>query len=179
MIITPNFVFLQMPRTGSTFCGEMIMDTIPEAVRYEEPPGRSKHNYRKDIPRECKNLTIAGVKRDHFELIESWACLGIWQTRHIDAEGVNRRIDFNEWYGRVKKQFNVDTGLVRAVYAEMFGSDTFFIDFADLNRSLYDFLKSYGYDNKKILARSPVNVNEKKFKSIPLSMVNKIIRAEA
>lgn len=183
MILTPEFVFLQMPRTGSTFCEEVIMGIVPGAKRYLNPPGRSKHNYREDIPDGFRSLPVAGVRRDPLELLDSWGCMGIWQTLHIDIpqEGVNRRIGFEEWHTMAKKQFNVDTGLIKAVYAAMFEpiDDVTFLDFANLNHSLYNFLKGHGYDNEGILGRRPTNVNGKKFRAIPSSMMDEVVRAEA
>lgn len=154
MIIAPDFVFLQLPRSGSTFVGNRILKAIPDAFAYEETIAkrrRGAHNFYTDIPEEHAHLPRYGVKRG---ILNWWAsCYTL-----IRGHGSNRRMaresfeayynDVNRWTAETLEIDSApDFGFNREYRKAMFGDgQTTIFSLVDLSEKLGKLLAPYSAD---------------------------------
>lgn len=183
MILNPKFVFLLMPRTGSTFCEDVLMARAHGSQRYfDHPSERTKHNWHTDIPAEYQGLPIFGVRRDPLDLWASWY-MDMWQN-------VTRE-SFEAYYAeivRLYEQFGVTKpngkGFMATYYSLMFPSEAEFLDFADLNGEMCRLLERFDYPSKGVKDWPAKNIGDKRrgkhwSEIIPPHITEEIRRTEA
>lgn len=77
MLITPDFVFVHMPKTGGTFVVSVLKKLYPNAIELE------KHGTCSDIPPQYAHLPIVSILRNPFDRYVSQYFYGWWR-RHIE-----------------------------------------------------------------------------------------------
>ncbi len=73
MFITPDFVFVHMPKTGGTFVTKMLKKLYPDGIELD------KHGTCSDIPHKYAHLPIVSVLRNPFDRYVSQYFYGWWQ----------------------------------------------------------------------------------------------------
>lgn len=105
MIITPDFVFINNPRTGTTFARKAISAAYfaaaveeplcePQAVREVFLPihrgrgqsGRDHHGTYAQIPRKYAHLPVVSAVRNPFTLLIASFELGLWRPKPIPRD---------------------------------------------------------------------------------------------
>ena len=163
---------LLMPRTGSSFCEEVISRVMPTAMMHSTPAiemdGFTKHNHRNYMPVDYKLHPVVGVKRNVLDLWVSWYFYGMWDTL-FHSEPWPGDISFDKYYrtiesdGRKYIGNNASGGFAGDFYNAMFADsngkveDVRFLDFSELNFEVYRLLKECGYDDERILVEPPHN----------------------
>lgn len=115
MILTPDFVFLNNPRTGSTFARKAIKTVyaLPADLRASWAPaaaeesaqelllpinrgkgrvGRDHHGTYSQIPETHRHLPVASAVRNPFSLLVSIYELRLWMTSPLPSEVVLREL---------------------------------------------------------------------------------------
>jgi hypothetical protein len=97
MLVTDQFVFIHLPRTGGTFVGDVITKFFPSAheVGYHLP--------RELLPNEYSHLPILGTVRSPWEFYVSWYHHHKTSERYSPLKNVlfcavseNRKLDFTQ-----------------------------------------------------------------------------------
>ena len=77
MLITKDFVFIHLPKTGGTFATKMIEQIYPDSINTE------KHGTCNQIPTQYQHLPILSIIRNPFDRYVSQYFYGWWR-RHIE-----------------------------------------------------------------------------------------------
>lgn len=112
MIVTRNFVFVHLPRTGGTFVSEVIKRFFPSAreIGYHLPLSA--------LPVEFSHLPVLGGVRNPWAFYASWYHHQITQHRHsplFDALCDSRRLGFVETTRNALNLFSDDEMIDRII----------------------------------------------------------------
>lgn len=161
---------LQFPKTATTFLDSVIVGKVPLAEKHLYPGRWGKHNYRSEIPRWWEDLPVIGIRRNVLDLWASWYFAGVVTVGfpNVSFEDYYRRVNDNGGRIRYGEQCKGNGGFMRKYHNLMFADkngstgDVRFLDFANLNREVYDLLAEYGHNDPEILTILPIGVGKKR-----------------
>jgi hypothetical protein len=106
MLVTPDFVFINNPRTGTTYARqaikaaysvpgrvELVQELILPIRRGWKSSGVDHHGTFEQIPPAFSHLAVASAVRNPFTLVVSSYELGIWKSRVPPDQSVLKRFD--------------------------------------------------------------------------------------
>jgi len=77
MLITKDFIFIHMPKTGGTFVSTLLKEIYPDSIEMD------KHGTCSDIAEEYQQLPVVSIFRNPFDRYVSQYHYG-WGKRHIE-----------------------------------------------------------------------------------------------
>lgn len=171
MILTDHFVFLQMPRTGTTFTEEALIEHLPSAKSYYSTPSGevSKHNHWGSIPFSYQGLPLYGTLREPCDLWASWFVEGL----HEEIIGGLGICSFEDYYSslNLNTQYFIDIpfdgkyGFFRKYYKEMFGpelSKVNWLNFSNLGEEVLALISEFNPLNGRDFNKAPLNEGRKR-----------------